>query len=333
MNSILRATLVLILTPCVASAQLIVPTAQDRGVEAMSDADGGTPQNNSASASDFGLFDMTVNADSSGAGGSAMSSASQTSEILADSFVVSGVQSGSTSFDGTAASNSSASIDFDVTAKVAYQVMSSWESYDGGYSSYELKDLISGTYVNGWAGIPEGHDSVEHTGILDPGSYSILFMVDGQDDYSFAEFDAAFHLTEIWGAYCVAAPNSAGPGAEVAVGGTQSIAANDFRIDATGVAPGVFGLVFYGPSQIQAPFGDGFRCVGGQTHRIQPPVQADGSGILSKALDFNIGPLASGSGMVTPESTWRFQLWYRDPMGPGGTGFNTSNAVWATFCP
>ena len=41
----------------------------------------------------------------------------------------------------------------------------------------------------------------------------------------------------------------------------------------------------------------------------------------------------SGSGALLPGDTWHFQLWFRDPSGPGGTGSNLSDALTATFCP
>lgn len=145
-------------------------------------------------------------------------------------------------------------------------------------------------------------------------------------------------FTPLVQSYCSTAPNSAGPGAVLEALGDPDISDNDFRIRATGGVPGNFGLVFYGPSQLQAPFGDGFRCVGGLTHRVNPPVQANASGILLKPISFTSGPAAMGPGQITDGSTWNFQLWYRDPIGPGGpggpggNGFNLSDALSVTFC-
>jgi len=34
-----------------------------------------------------------------------------------------------------------------------------------------------------------------------------------------------------------------------------------------------------------------------------------------------------------PGSTWRFQMMYRDPQGPGGNGINATDGLSVTFCP
>lgn len=52
-----------------------------------------------------------------------------------------------------------------------------------------------------------------------------------------------------------------------------SVAANDLELSITNAPPSVFGLFFYGSAAIQLPFGDGFRCAGGMTFRLQPPQQ------------------------------------------------------------
>ena len=36
-------------------------------------------------------------------------------------------------------------------------------------------------------------------------------------------------------------------------------------------------------------------------------------------------------GAVTAGTTWNFQVLYRDPAGPGGNGFNTTDAVSIAF--
>jgi len=134
--------------------------------------------------------------------------------------------------------------------------------------------------------------------------------------------------------YCVGAPNSAGPGALLSSSGTAEISANNFTLHMDGGVPSTPGLYYYGPNQIQAPFGDGFRCVGGATRRLYPPLFADGMGSNSRALDFTVPPTGGGgTHAITPSSTWNFQFWYRDVAGPGGTGFNLSDGLSATFCP
>jgi hypothetical protein len=133
--------------------------------------------------------------------------------------------------------------------------------------------------------------------------------------------------------YCVAAPNSVGPGALIGSTGSASVAANDLVLTATGAVPAAFGLFYYGPEQIQVPLGDGYRCVGPGatgTFRLNPPQLADGTGAIARPLDLT---QPEPGGQITAGSTWNFQLWYRDVNGPLGSGFNFSNALSALFCP
>ena len=133
--------------------------------------------------------------------------------------------------------------------------------------------------------------------------------------------------------YCEGAANSAGPGATLSASGSTSIAQNDLVLTSNGGVPNQFGLFFYGPTLQQIPFGDGFLCVGAPLFRLRPPLQADGFGETVRALDYTQPPMNAGAGMVTVGSVWNFQHWYRDPMGQGGSGFNTSDALSITFCP
>ena len=105
-------------------------------------------------------------------------------------------------------------------------------------------------------------------------------------------------------------------------------------LSASGGPNNEFGLFFYGAGQGQFAFGDGFRCVPGSIARLNPPVLTDNLfGDASRVCDFTSGPMASGPETITPGSTWNFQFWYRDPGGPGGTGFNLTNGLTALFCP
>ena len=128
--------------------------------------------------------------------------------------------------------------------------------------------------------------------------------------------------------FCVGEPNSVGPGSSIAHSGTLSIGANDFVIEQTGGIPGGFGLFFFGPNEIDIPFGEGRRCVGGGILRIGPAQTADGIGDAARLVDFTTTPGNS----ISAGSTWKFQYWYRDPAG-GPFGFNLSNGLSATFAP
>jgi len=133
--------------------------------------------------------------------------------------------------------------------------------------------------------------------------------------------------------FCSTAVHSTGAGALMSMDGTRSISANDFTLLATACPPGKVGIFYYGPNQIQASFGDGFRCVGGMTQRLYPAVFADGAGTAERGVDFTQHPVNSGSSMIQAGSTWKFQFWFRDPMGPGGTGSNLSDGLSASFLP
>ena len=132
--------------------------------------------------------------------------------------------------------------------------------------------------------------------------------------------------------YCIAAPNSVGPGANISTSGSSSLSANEFSLQVTGLPANVPGLFFYGAAQIQIPFGDGFRCVGSQVQRFFPLVNSNLAGDVSREIDFSAAPIGIGPQAIEVGSTWNFQLWYRDTAA-GGTGFNLSDASQAFFLP
>jgi hypothetical protein len=128
--------------------------------------------------------------------------------------------------------------------------------------------------------------------------------------------------------YCTTSPNSVGPGSVISHQGTGSVAANDFVIASELNPPNQNGIFFMGPNEISLPFGNGTRCVGGLLTRF-PVVQSDAFGSVSYAVD-NTAPPALGK--IVAGSTWKWQYWYRDPMG-GGAFFNLSDGLSVTYCP
>jgi hypothetical protein len=135
--------------------------------------------------------------------------------------------------------------------------------------------------------------------------------------------------------YCVAAPNSAGPGARIGSEGAPSIGRNALTLTVAGAPPGQPGVFYYGPTQEQVPFHDGFRCVGSGglgLFRVNPPLVVDPSGEAARWLDLASPPAEAGPGEIRAGSTWFFQLWYRDPAA-GGTGANLSDGLAVRFCP
>jgi hypothetical protein len=128
--------------------------------------------------------------------------------------------------------------------------------------------------------------------------------------------------------YCTTSPNSAGPGAQISSSGTTSIAADNFVLHASGCPANKLGLFIYGMNPTQQVLGNGFLCVGNPFFRL-PHFNTSASGSATFAVDFNNLPVG---GQITSGSTWKFQLWFRDPAA-GGSNFNLSNGESATFCP
>ena len=133
--------------------------------------------------------------------------------------------------------------------------------------------------------------------------------------------------------YCSSAPNSLSSGAVISASGSPSLSLNSFSLNANSAAAGQFGLFFYGPAQQQTAFGDGFLCVAGGFFRLNPPSPTNVFGDVSRQLDFSSPPASGGAGQILPGSSWNFQHWFRDPAGPGGTGFNTTDGLSVVFCP
>lgn len=132
--------------------------------------------------------------------------------------------------------------------------------------------------------------------------------------------------------FCVSSTNSTGVGAQIGFIGSTSVSANDLVLTCTGGPVGSPGLFFYGPNQVQAPFGDGFRCVGGQIFRLQPAGTFDVFGNAARVVDNTQAPVNSGPGAFSAGSTWNIQFWYRD-IPAGMSGFNLSNGLSLSFVP
>jgi hypothetical protein len=69
--------------------------------------------------------------------------------------------------------------------------------------------------------------------------------------------------------FCIAAANSAGPGAMMSYAGSQSVTNNDLMLIVTGCPPDKTGLIFYGQNTTAfAAFGNGFRCIASPFFRL-----------------------------------------------------------------
>jgi len=129
--------------------------------------------------------------------------------------------------------------------------------------------------------------------------------------------------------FCLSAPNTAGAGAVMDSTGAPSFESNSFQLRTSGAIPGQPGLFYFGPNQIQNPFGNGWRCVGGGVTRL-PILFCDPSGTAELSMD--LWDDSAPESRISVSETWNFQFWYRDPHA-GPSTFNLSDGLEVTFCP
>lgn len=125
--------------------------------------------------------------------------------------------------------------------------------------------------------------------------------------------------------YCVGVPNSTGQAATLSASGHSSLVWNDLALTCTGLPGNTFGVFYTGSQRDQAPYGNGFRCIGGSIVRY--PITQAVSGVATQAVDL----LAPALGAL-PGSVRQFQMYYRNPAG-GGAGFNLSDGLEITVAP
>ncbi len=123
---------------------------------------------------------------------------------------------------------------------------------------------------------------------------------------------------------CDSNPNSTGSAAELCVTGSLAVQDNNFTASAEPV-PDTAGIFFFGRDSIQLPFGNGFRCAGGEILRERVSIAS--GGIASMAIDLT---LPRNVANFVPGSDWDVQYWVRDPMG-AGSNFNLSNSTRFTW--
>ena len=91
-------------------------------------------------------------------------------------------------------------------------------------------------------------------------------------------------------------------------------------LTATGLPSGSFCLIFQGDNNNESLFGDGIKCAGGAQVRMGTMMEVGGS-----ADTASMGVTVSVKGGVTAGDLRYYQAWYRDPAGPCGNFFNTTN--------
>jgi len=119
--------------------------------------------------------------------------------------------------------------------------------------------------------------------------------------------------------YCPAVTNSTGYEARTLGNGSSSIAANDLTLVVGPVPAGVPGIVFHGPRQVLAPFGNKVRCVGFPIRRST--IQAASGTNLVWPVDSEAWP------EIRQGAERYFQGWFRDPDDPEGFGLSSGYAV------
>lgn len=208
-------------------------------------------------------------------------------------------------------------------------------SYQGRAYLYSGKDWQELARIDGdgpddlFGGSVDGGRDVNGDGLMD------VIAGAGQTSVS-----TGFGYVEVFGPacatfatqYCSSTVNSSGNAAYLVAVGSPVVAENDVRLVARFCPPGQLGLFLYGENRTSVPFGDGVRCIA-PVRRIYPAHVADASGTAVRDLDLNQTPFDAGPGEIQAGSTWNFQFWFRDPAGPGGSGFNASRAVQIQFCP
>lgn len=125
---------------------------------------------------------------------------------------------------------------------------------------------------------------------------------------------------------CSANPNSTGNTGTMGFTGTPGIAADDFVITASGMAPNQFCLFVTGTETASMPMFDGVLCINNFC-RIGPILMTDGAGFASRAMPAAVYPQF---GCPAPMVGDRFfyQCFYRDIQLTGG---NLTDALCVVF--
>lgn len=132
--------------------------------------------------------------------------------------------------------------------------------------------------------------------------------------------------------------NSTGAGARLDVDtGSSSILQDNLVLRVDGLTPNTNGLLFVGFSPNNVPLADGRLCVspgpGSFGGYLRFPVrQASAGGVFFEGPDLVSSANARfGPNFITVGTTRYFQVYYRDPQGPCGSGANLSNGLAVTF--
>ncbi|MDA1265322.1 MAG: hypothetical protein O2816_09625 [Planctomycetota bacterium] len=126
--------------------------------------------------------------------------------------------------------------------------------------------------------------------------------------------------------------NSSGGPALISAFGLTSVANNDVRLDAAGMATSQFGYFINGTVQgfVLPPGSQGNLCLSGGIGRHNANVLNSGAtGEFSLQLNLNLVPTPGGDVAINPGETWYWQAWFRD-VNPGNTS-NFTDGICITF--
>lgn len=116
--------------------------------------------------------------------------------------------------------------------------------------------------------------------------------------------------------------NSSGNGAALEATGAPDFGEDTLRLHVTHAPPGVPGIFFAGGASqgYGVVFGDGFLCAASSLSRLELST-TDAGGDTASTVSL------SAVGALSPGDLRFYQFWFRDPVGPCGSGFNTSNGL------
>lgn len=222
-------------------------------------------------------------------------------------------------------------------------------------------DVATGTILSWFAAPNDGAALALHMGdLLIGGSDGSIFRIDAETGQVLATLEVADGLDkqalllldqpEPGSIYCygVGCPcanddptagcaNNTGVGARLRASGSASVTADDLFLTVSSMPNGQFGRFYMGAGAANAPFGNGLLCAGSGGYGQfrfdlfftgQTGFASLGLGVVDHS-EQNFG----ATGQIFPGQTWLFQAWFRDPGGPCGSSFNTSNGLMVTFQP
>lgn len=128
-----------------------------------------------------------------------------------------------------------------------------------------------------------------------------------------------------------------GVGGMLTASGSSSVAADDLVLGGFQLPTMKSALCFVGPAAQEIVLGNGLNCVAGGASGVRRfPIQNTGvAGTLTQGPGIVAYTQAAfpAASWITPGSTWRFQGYYRDPIGPCGSTMNLTNALSVSFNP